>query len=312
MLGANDLGATLVILNPRAGPAPLQRSLPDRVGASLRAHGVAADLHLTRGVGDATDVAREAGARGYQRVVVAGGDGTVNEAVVGLAGGSVPLGIVPVGTVNALAQNIGLQSGDVQTACRAVARGCVRRLDLGYLGGRPFANMAGVGLDALIVQDAVGPAKTVFGPYAFVGIGLAHLARREQWRYEAVLDGRHLEGEMWLLLVSNSPRYTWRLVLCPQAAPDDGFLEYTFIGGCSRSEFLRIVMDTMGLGKPASGSPYVTTHQGRHLVLNCDPPAPWQVDGELGGLTPVECVTRAGALPVIVPAEQIPDGDGEP
>jgi len=296
------VASTLLIVNPNAGPAPGRWALSERIRSCLLSFGVDVDVVETRGAGDAAAAARGAAEAGHLRVVVAGGDGTVNEALCGLANGRVPLAIIPVGTVNALAINLGLQPGDVDTACRAVAHGEVRRMDLGSVNGRHFANMAGVGLDALIVQDATGPVKAMFGRYAFIGVGLGHLARLEPWRYEATIDGARHSGEMWMLLIGNTPQYTWRVVLSPDAAPDDGLLEFAFIGGCNRAEFLRIVMDTMALGKSVAGSPYVHTIRGRDMQLHTDPPARWQVDGELGGLTPLQCTNRAGALPVIAPA----------
>jgi len=299
--GVRQVASTLLIVNPNAGPAPGRWSLSERVQSCLRSYGVDADVVQTRGAGDAAAAARGAAASGHLRVIVAGGDGTFNEAISGLADGHVPLGVIPVGTVNALALNLGLQPGDVDTACRAVAHGEVRRMDLGSVNGRHFANMAGVGLDALIVRDATGPVKTVFGRYAFIGVGLGHLARLDPWQYEATIDGARRSGEMWMLLIGNTPQYTWRVVLSPDAASDDGLLEFTFIGDCNRADFLRVVMDTMALGRSTAQNPHVQTIRGRHMHLHTDPPARWQVDGELGGLTPLDCTNRAGALPVIVP-----------
>ena len=155
--GVRQVASTLLIVNPNAGPAPGRWSLSERVQSCLRSYGVDADVVQTRGAGDAAAAARGAAASGHLRVIVAGGDGTVNEAISGLADGHVPLGVIPVGTVNALALNLGLQPGDVDTACRAVAHGEVRRMDLGSVNGRHFANMAGVGLVPSSFRDATGP-----------------------------------------------------------------------------------------------------------------------------------------------------------
>jgi len=109
------------------------------------------------------------------RVIVAGGDGTINAVLPALVGTSFPMAIVPVGSVNVLAREFGIPLA-IDEAIGVAARGRLRRIDLGIADGRPFALMAGMGFDAAVVHSVASDVKNLVGPFAYVARGLSLLA----------------------------------------------------------------------------------------------------------------------------------------
>ena len=155
-------GRMLVILNPVAGqddPARVRR----QIGGALAVRGASFDLVETAGAGDAERLAQQAVGLGYGCVVAAGGDGTIAEVITGLAGGAVPLGIIPLGTGNQLAANLGIPP-DVERAVEVAVNGRPRPIDIGQLGnGRYFALMAGAGWDAEVMGSCTRELKDRWG-----------------------------------------------------------------------------------------------------------------------------------------------------
>jgi len=160
-------GRNLVVVNPAAGQSDTDRVLRLLAGAfSVRHAGF--DVVETGGPGDAVRFAREAAAQGYRAVVAVGGDGTVAEVITGLAGSGVPVGIVPKGTGNQVAFNLGIPRG-VEAAVDVVVNGVAAPMDLGQvIGGRYFAVAAGTGWDAAIVHLATRELKDRWGFGAYV------------------------------------------------------------------------------------------------------------------------------------------------
>ncbi len=156
--GVHQLGAhprAMIIFNPAAGQAG---SLQGDLEAScdlLNEYGWQVELRPTQAAGDGTRIAREAAQAGYDAVIAAGGDGTINEIVNGLAGSQTALGVLPVGTVNVWAREIGLPLQPRATT-EALLRTHVRSIDLGRAGDRYFLLMAGVGFDAAVVNEVRG------------------------------------------------------------------------------------------------------------------------------------------------------------
>lgn len=295
----------LIIVNPCAHYIARNPGIADELQRCLREHGVRAEMHVTQAAGEATEVAREAARAGRGRVIVAGGDGTVNEVIRGLEGTETALGLAPLGTGNALGHTLGLRPGDVAGACRLIADGRARRVDLGSMNGRLFACMAGVGLDAQVAADIRPGMRAVLGRHAFVTRFLHTVARLRPWQACITVDDRELDGPIWAVFVCNTPQYTWRVSMVPQARMDDGELDFALFRACSRMRLLGTAAAIFARGRPASEQPTMEVLRGRRLRVECDPAAPWQADGEVGGNTPVECEARPAALRLIGPP-----GDG--
>src|SRR5690242_8459419 len=138
----------MVIYNPTAGRR--RRRKLDAVVDALTQHGVQVTLRATTCRGDAERLSGEASSRDFDRLVVAGGDGTINEAINGLRDRTLPLAIVPLGTANVLAAELDLPL-DPPAVAEAIVQGRPRAVAIGRVNGRAFAMMAGVGFDAYVV-----------------------------------------------------------------------------------------------------------------------------------------------------------------
>src|SRR5918999_145629 len=173
--------ATL-ISNPKTGRYASRRFRPIQdVASNLESLGIAVNLKLTSGPGEATQIAARAARNGSSDIIVAGGDGTINEAIQGLAGTKARLAIIPRGTANVLARELGLPLNDAQ-AVAVAAKGKSRRIHLGLAidettnESRHFVLMAGIGLDASVVKRVQPSLKKRIGKGAFWVSGLSHLA----------------------------------------------------------------------------------------------------------------------------------------
>ena len=150
----------LIIFNPAAGWRRRQRLAP--VLTRLREHGCALVVRETQGPGDAERFAAEVDPDAFDIVVAAGGDGTVNETINGLARSGLPLGLIPLGTANVLAAEIGLRT-DPASLARCLVFGEPRPIALGAANGRRFILMAGAGFDAQVVAGVSVPMKRWLG-----------------------------------------------------------------------------------------------------------------------------------------------------
>ena len=168
----------------------------------------------TLGPGAAEDMARAACRAGYTAVVVAGGDGTINEAVNGLAGGDVPLGIIPMGTANVLAAELGLpeEAGGI---ARVIAAGATTAVHLGQANGRHFIQMAGVGFDAYVVSKVNPRTKRLLGRGAYVLKSLHALWGFSFPRYRVTIAGQCYDAAS--AVIANGHYYGGRFTCAPQA-----------------------------------------------------------------------------------------------
>ena len=188
----------LVILNPTAR-SDRARHVRDKIRKMVRA----TKMHITTAAGDARSLAATAAAQGFRTVVAAGGDGTINEVVNGLAGSDVTLGILPVGTMNVFASELGVPV-NLEQAWKVIENGHVRRIDLARANSHYFVQLAGVGLDAQVVQETSWNLKKTFGPLSYL-ISAAQIAARKPPRLSVEADGVSHEGSF--VLVGNGRYY---------------------------------------------------------------------------------------------------------
>lgn len=291
----------MVVCNPRAGRRGNEESITAAVTV-LRRAGWNIDLELSDGPGDITELATRAAGDGMDAVLVAGGDGTLNEAIQGLAGTDTALGYLPYGTVNVWAREIGLPM-DPAAAAHAIIKGRDEQIDLGYANGRAFLLMAGVGLDGEVVRraQAVEHHKQRFGvlPYVAVGLSTVPLYRGAdlELRYDSVI--RRVQALM--LVVGNSRLYAGRFQLTPQAVMNDGWLDLCIVKGKGPLAVVRQSLPLL-LSRTITRSD-VEILRVRELSVVSNSPLPYQVDGELAGATPVRFTIEPRALRVIVPGE---------
>ncbi len=232
---------------------------------------------------------------------VAGGDGTINEVIQGLAGTKARLGIIPRGTANVLARELGLPL-DEQEAAAVAARGKSRRIHLGLAIDetnnvqRHFALMAGIGLDASIVRHVRPRLKKRIGKGAFWISGLSHLASWSPHPFNLEIDGR--EYTATFAAIGKAPRYGGDLAITPGARLDEPEFEVCMIQTSNRFRYLRLLSQAMRAGMPRD-NPAVTFVKTDRVKAYGD--APVQIDGELIGSLPMRFEIAPHSLEVIVP-----------
>lgn len=282
---------TLVILNP-AARSERARRWHDRVQALAQG----AILRTTSRVGEAELFARDAAVEGFSKVVAAGGDGTINEVVNGLAGSETALGLLPVGTMNVFATELGLPAGNLETCWRIICAGRIRRVDLPSANGKHFVQLAGVGLDAQAVQETSQAFKRSFGPLSYL-ISAAQIASRPSPRLQVEAGGITLEGSF--VLVGNGRLYGGPFPFFKRAFIDDGLLDVLVFKRLSYLEIIRYLQDV--IFSASINRPEVEYFQTKRLRVSAEDKVPIEADGELIGNCPVEFEVSARALRVLAP-----------
>ncbi len=292
----------ILISNPKTGRYASRRLRPiQELVSQLKSLGLDVQLKLTAGPGDATELAARASRNGSSDVIVAGGDGTINEAIQGLAGTKARLAIIPRGTANVLARELGLPLNEEEATVIA-ARGKSRRIYLGLAIdetnnlSRHFALMAGIGLDASIVRRVQPSLKKRIGRGAFWVSGLSHLASWDPHPFTLEIDGRKYTATF--AAIGNAPRYGGDLAITPGARLDQPEFEVCIIETASRLRYLHLLSHAMREGMPRD-NPEVRFVKTNKVVAHGN--AHVQIDGELIGGLPMRFEVSSASLEVIVP-----------
>ena len=293
--------ATL-ISNPKTGRYSSRRLRPIQdVASQLRSLGIEVEVKLTAAPGEATDIAARATRNGSVDVIVAGGDGTINEAIQALAGSNARLAIIPRGTANVLARELKLPLDDEQ-ATAVVARGKSRRIHLGLATeettgvNRLFVLMAGIGLDASVVQRTHPRLKRRIGKGAFWISGLSHLADWKPSPFTLEIEGRQYTATF--AAIGKAARYGGDLLITPGARLEEPEFEICMINELSRLRYLHLLSYAVRAGMPRD-KPGVRFVKTARVRVTGD--APVQVDGELIGQLPMRFEIAPQSLEIIVP-----------
>jgi diacylglycerol kinase family enzyme len=243
--------------------------------------------------------ARSAVRAGADLVLACGGDGTVTAAASGLAGTGIPLAVIPLGTGNLLARNLGLPI-DLGGALSVALSGKTRQLDVGIANGSLFLTMAGLGLDAKMLDGASELVKKRFGWGAYLASALRHL-RDPPMRVSLRADsGAPLRRRASGIIVGNVGTLQGGLTLLPDAQPDDGLLDVVVLTARGWGSWLALVLHL--LLRRAGGSAQVTRRTFAELRIDTDRGYLWELDGEVMGRTRQLVITiRPGTLLLRVP-----------
>jgi YegS/Rv2252/BmrU family lipid kinase len=271
----------------------------------LNAHGVPVDSIATTGPGHAGEIARQEVDRGADRILVAGGDGTINEVVNGMAFSSVPLGVLPAGTANVLACELGIGKS-MERAALALSEAVTERVALGSVSAgvddakRYFLLMAGVGLDADIVYNLNARMKETFGKVAYWIGGFSKIGRRiPEFTVEA--DGREFRASFALL--SRVRNYGGDLEIAPTISLLDDEFEMVLFEGESSLGFLKYMLGVVARQQQSMrGITILRTRQASFSAAEgSGEPIHLQVDGEYVGATPARVEIVPTALTLLVP-----------
>jgi len=289
----------LVIFNPTAGPRRRRRL---RAALDLlRARGVEVTMCETFAPRDGERIAREA--LGYQVIVAAGGDGTINEVVNGIhaRGDGCALGIVPLGTANVLARELGIDARSTEAIVTAVMADAPRLVSLGQANGRGFSMMAGVGFDAHVVANVDSRVKRIIGKYAYVVGSLAELVRYRARTYLVEIDGRTETASS--VVVANGHFYGGPYVIAPMASLEDHQFQVCLFRRTGRWNAVRYMWGLVS-GR-LTRFPDFDIIPARRLRVSagefCADLEPVQGDGDIMAALPVELAVSATGLPVMRP-----------
>lgn len=279
--------AALLICNVAAG-----RARHDRLAAvtrHLERLGVDTTIRQTARPGHATELARDA--CGFDLVIVAGGDGTVNEVVAGLPPGAPPLAVLPLGTANVLAAELGLDR-DAHRFATAVAAGHVVAAWPGEINHRYFLAMASVGFDAEVVATVTPHRKRWLGKAAYILAAITLWLAGRPTDLQVTADG--IPYRCAGVVVGKGRYYAGRYTLMPGASIATPALFVVLLPGAGRRDLLRYAR-AMLHGR-LHVEPGVTTLRAQRVTIASTSPAVIQLDGDIRTTTPAEI--RVGASPL--------------
>jgi YegS/Rv2252/BmrU family lipid kinase len=272
----------VAIVNPLSGAGATPGVAEQRVAlltARFAAARIDGAVHLTQRSGHAGELARAAVAAGAQTVIAWGGDGTINEVGTALAGTRAVLGVIPAGSGNGFASEIGVPTLP-DAAIEVALHGRDRPIDAGEVEGRLFFNIAGIGFDAVIAErfNLQSLGRRGMGPY--VRIGLRETFRYRAVRYRIVLDDEELVTTALLIAFANGREYGNRIRLAPHARMDDGKLEAIVVE--DRTPLARLWTGRhLALGT-ADRAPRVIARSIRTARVEADGELLYHLDGEIG------------------------------
>jgi YegS/Rv2252/BmrU family lipid kinase len=278
--------------------------------AHLEEHGWQTSLHETEGPGEATQLARQARDEGLDAVFVAGGDGTINEVINGLAESAVAMGVLPAGTGNVWARALGLPTRSplhwlpLVDSIKALVLGSTRRVDLGRANGHYFLQWTGLGLDAEVTYAMEPRSRTQrrLGAIAYIAAGLSIARTMAGIRSRICIDDRRIDQRCILIVISNSRLYGG-VLMATDARLDDGLLDIDLFTGSGFWSSIRILLGV--LTRLHARDPRHSVFQGRVIQIETDKPMAVHVDGEPFGSTPLQCEVVPCALSVMLP-QRIP------
>lgn len=298
----DQVAQVFIVLNPVAG-----RSVIEGVRATLDRHfdpqAWNCELYETTGTEDIAALVRDAVARGCALVVAAGGDGTISAVANGLAHTAVPLGILPIGTGNVLAQELGIPL-DLDAACHLLTDQHAQTwLDAMQVNERLFILQIAIGIESLMIRDTPRAAKRRFGRLAYVWTALKWLAGYQPRRFTIVADDRRLRPRASQVLVANGGTlgmqpFRWG----NEIVPNDGRIDVCIISARTMLDYLSLVWHVVR-GQPRRSRKVRCLSARQTVLISSDHPLPVQGDGEIIGQTPLRIQVIPQVVRVIVPVQ---------
>ncbi len=294
----------LLIHNPSAGMRTDYRAL-EAARAVIRQAGWQVDVQETEAGGDATKLAREAAESDLNAVFAVGGDGTLNEVLNGVLGSRTALGVLPYGTANVWAKEMGLPLNDMAAAARLQIEAPVVCIDVGQaqselFGPRAFLLWCGVGFDAFVTAE-IEPQRALkrrLGALMFWLFGIRAAFKFRGRRTQISVDGKRGNTRILLALASNAQLYGGLVRISPAAQVDDGLLDLAIFRGAGvwRTAW-HLMRVFLGWHMHA---PDVEHRRGREFTIR-GPKLPVHVDAEPLGTTPVQISICPRAVRVLIP-----------
>lgn len=290
-----------IIYNPTSGREAIKKALPN-ILEKLETAGYETSTHATTCEGDATNAAKTAVERGYDLIVAAGGDGTINEVIHGMAEqeNRPQLAILPAGTTNDFARALHIPR-DIDKAVDIILDNNSMKLDIGKVNEHYFINIAGGGKLTELTYEVPSKLKTVLGQLAYYIKGIEMLPSLKAARVRIEYDEHVLEEDIMLFLISNTNSVGGFEKLAPDARLNDGYFDVLILKKTNLAEFIQIA--TLALrGEHLKSKNIIYTKAKRIKVTNEDK-MQLNIDGEYGGLLPGEFINLQEHIEFMVPQE---------
>ncbi|SEH88965.1 diacylglycerol kinase [Halobacillus karajensis] len=291
-----------IIYNPTSGREVIRKVLPD-ILQRFEQSGYETSTHATTCAGDAIKAAEYAIDREFDVVVAAGGDGTINEVINGLAEKphKPKVGIIPVGTTNDFARALHIPR-NIHKAVDVILDDYSHPLDIGRVNEQYFMNIAGGGKITEISYEVPSKLKTMIGQLAYYLKGIEMLPSIRPTFVEMEYDGKWYEGEIMLFLVSNTNSVGGLEKLAPSASMDDGLFDLMIIEKMNIAEFVRLA--TLAIQGNHLNHPKFFHTTASRVKVKTDEKMQLNIDGEYGGLLPGEFVNLYRHLDFFVPEDK--------
>ncbi|WP_078394334.1 diacylglycerol kinase [Shouchella patagoniensis] len=294
-----------LIYNPSSGREQLKKNL-SYILNRLENAGYEASAHATTPEeGCAIRAARQAGERGFDLVIAAGGDGTIFEVVNGLADleKRPMLGIIPAGTTNDFARALEI-SRDIEKACDVLCEGHYEPIDIGRMNQKYFTNIAAAGTLTELTYEVPAKLKTMVGQLAYYIKGIEKLPQVKPTAVHIEYDGKLFEGEIMMFLVANTNSVGGFEKLCPDASLQDGMFDFIVVKKTSFPEFVHLA--SLALRGEHINHPKVMYVKANRIKVSLFDNHKMQLnlDGERGGILPAEFVNMYHHFNLLMPKER--------
>jgi diacylglycerol kinase (ATP) len=276
----------------------------DQARKQLQQRGWRVELCPTDGPGSGHRLAAQAVAAGADLVISAGGDGTLNEAIQGLAGTGVALGVLPMGTMNVWAREVGIPL-NLPGALEVLLDGKRQRVDLGIANGRYFLLFAGIGADGKITNMIEHHFLKRLGLFSYIIAGTVVGLGPLDFRMRIRVDGRSFRTRASLVIIGNTRLYGGLMTFTHQASCADGLLDMCIIRRQGLFGRIRVILNALRKHYPLGAR--VSYEQFQTLTIDSPVAVPIQVDGEPAGTLPTVFRVAPKMLTVIVPRDTPPD-----
>lgn len=292
----------LVIVNPQAGEG-IRQALRDALDRHLVAVGAIYEIYETRPGDRLAEMVRRRLREGFEFVVAAGGDGTVSDVGNGLVGSSTPLGIIPAGTGNLIAQELDIPT-DLNAAVALLAGAHrIRKIDAMRLGDRAYVLNISVGISASVIGGTTRRNKNRFGRIAYVGSTIREMLFSRPRRLVVEVDGRAHPVRAVEVAIMNCGRLGRRLYpKGPEIRVDDGRLGVWILSIKTLWGYPRYAFEVV-TGQTANREAQFIRVE-KSVAIRSKFPVPVQADGDIIGTTPVRVEVLPAALSILVPGEQ--------
>ncbi|MFA6582683.1 MAG: diacylglycerol kinase family protein [Elusimicrobiaceae bacterium] len=292
------------VINPNSGSKSKQKTLLGNIKKVFSGSAAKYEVYMTMAPGHAAQTARMALEKGFDCVIAAGGDGTINEIVQVLAGTPVALGIIPLGSGNGLARSLDIPL-TLSSACRMLLNGCVRKIDLGMVNGEYFANVAGIGIDEKIgtAFNRAG-ARGRRGMMKYFLVGIPHFLFYRPLEYYVQSDKFSGRIKPCTLTFANGKQFGSGAEIAPGADMSDGLLDFVAV------KHIRFFSLPKALYKFFTGRiaelEYADSRRVQSVLVVGSEPILYHLDGESrSGPNELVFSVKPGMLNVIVPQQNL-------